>query len=63
MVKPEDGIKRRVWNVAHMTTVTYERVNGVVHILDTVVPHAASIGVGYVRKWCVAACLSNQLVS
>ena len=62
MVEPEDGIESRIRDVAHMAPVAHERVDGVVHVLDTVVPPAASVGVGRVREGCVAAGLSNQLV-
>ena len=46
MVKPEDRIKGRIWDVAHMTTLAAnEQMNGVMHVLYTIVPPPASIGI------------------
>lgn len=62
MVEPENGVKARVRDVAHMPPVAYKHVDAIVHILNAVIAPTTSIVVPDVGKWPIIRLLGDQLV-
>ena len=48
MMEVEGWIESRIRYVTHVTSITHESVNGVMHVLQAVVGAASSIGVACV---------------
>ena len=53
VMEPEDGVEACVGDVAHVSSVSDQTVDGVVHVLEGVVGSASVIGESSVRERCV----------
>ena len=62
MMKPEDWVKARIGDVAHVPTITHKHMDAVVHVFDTVVASTSSIDIPLVGKWPIIWLLGDQLV-
>lgn len=63
MVQPEDGVKACVWDITHVSSVSDQAVDSVVHVLEGVVGSASAVGVSSVRERCVVGLVGDQLIS
>lgn len=63
MVQPKYRIERGIGNVAHVTSITDERMNGVVDVFDIVVPTAALIRVSGIGKGTIFRLRGDELIS
>lgn len=63
MVQPEDGVKACVWDETHVSSVSDQAVDSVVHVLEGVVGSASAVGVSSVRERCVVGLVGDQLIS
>ncbi len=50
MMEPKHRIKRRIWNIAHVAPIADEAMNGIMQILQVVIPTVATIRVRRVGK-------------
>ena len=62
MVEPEDRIEARIRNNAHVASVANETVNGVVHVLKTVVMLTTIVCISSIREGCIIRLVRNKLI-
>lgn len=52
-MEPEDGVKARIGNVAHVPAIAHEHMDAIMHILDAVVVSPTPVGEAYVGEWAI----------
>ena len=62
MVKPEDGVKCRVWYVSHVSTITDQTVNRIVHVLQAVVQSTTAILIASIGEGSIVGLLDKKLI-
>ena len=62
MVQPKYRIERGIGNVAHVTSITNESMNGVVDVFDIIVPTTTLIRVSGVGKGTIFGLRGDELI-
>ena len=62
MVQPKNWIKRGIGNIAHVTPIADETMNGVVDVFYIIVPTTAPIGVCGVGKGTIFRLRGDELI-
>ena len=62
VMQPENGIESRVRDDAHMSSISHQTVDNIVHIFDAVVSTAPTVRVSRVGEWCIIGLFGNELV-
>ena len=63
MVQPEDRVKARIWDNAHVSSVSDQTVDSVVHVLEGIVRCASAVREARVGERRIVRLLGDELVS
>lgn len=53
VMQPEDGVETGIWNDAHVTSVSDQAMDSVMHVFQAVVLSMAPVRVPGVREGCI----------
>lgn len=62
MMQPENGIESRIRDDAHMSSISHQTVDDIMHIFNAVVSTAPTVRVSRVGEWCIIGLFGNELV-
>lgn len=62
MMQPKNGIESRVRDDAHVSSISHQTVDNIMHIFNAVVSTAPTVRVSRVGEWCITGLFGNELV-
>lgn len=62
MMQPENGIESRIRDDTHVSPISHQTVDNIMHIFNAVVSTASTVRVSRVGEWCIIGLFGNELV-
>lgn len=63
MVEPKDGIEGGIRDVAHVSTVSDQTMDGIVHVLQAVIQSTPAVRVAGIGERSIIGLLRDELIS